>query len=100
MPMMVAVEIDMALRCEQMKGREFQIVERLDGPTIAPIGIHKTFGEQSALSQTIPEPGEFGISGYGLIQAGQRFTKRGTGGRTHRSILMPKQLLRFCGPGH
>src|SRR5271170_4320910 len=37
-PRMIAVEICMAFRRQQVKRRKFQIVERLDCPAILPIG--------------------------------------------------------------
>lgn len=49
-PLMVAVDVDVAFRRQQMKRCELQIAERLYGPAVALVGSDEAFGKRGTLT--------------------------------------------------
>src|SRR5438045_9229544 len=96
---MIVIEKCVAFNSQNMKGRELEVVERLNGPAVAAICGDKMFRKSRRLAESMTEFSDI-VVGSGLVQILKYFMKGSASRCTDRSILTTQELLSFGGPGH
>src|SRR5205814_169916 len=100
MPGMIAVEVGMSLRCEQMERCQLQIVDRVYSPAVATISLNVTLRKSLTALRGTKESASIQATLASLLQQGNRFRQGTTRSSTHCSILAQQQRLSLDRPGH
>src|SRR5690349_14357987 len=95
---MVLMRVDLLLGRQQVKWSQLQIIERLDGPAVLPIGCNKTFNA-CLKSLELGERLTGFLGSFAIYSCGHSFQsrndsgKRGVACRTNSGILRTKKFL-------
>src|SRR2546421_13019899 len=99
------MDVNLALRRQQVEGCELEIVERFDGPAILPVGCHKPLdasvaGEKLSLDGLCVLQRLASQSSSYLTEHGHGLGQRSIPGCPNRGVLTTKQLLSLSRPRH
>src|SRR5207249_939369 len=80
-PQVIAVRVHPTFGCQQVEGRELQVVEGVDRPAVASVGVDEAAGQLGSLAGSRQEIALQAPATIGPLQSREGIREAGAGGR-------------------